>query len=54
MDLQSRLRAGLASTHRGRRELGLGGMATVYLAHDFKHDRKIALKAFHSELAATS
>ena len=36
------------------RELGRGGMATVYLAHDLKHDRKIALKTFHSELAATS
>lgn len=31
------------------RELGCGGMATVYLAQDLKHDRKIALKALHPE-----
>jgi serine/threonine-protein kinase len=35
------------------RELGRGGMATVYLAHDLKHDRKVALKVVHPELAAT-
>jgi TolB-like protein/tRNA A-37 threonylcarbamoyl transferase component Bud32 len=35
------------------RELGRGGMATVYLAHDLKHDRKVALKVLHPELAAT-
>ncbi len=34
------------------RELGSGGMATVYLAHDRKHDRKIAIKILHAELAA--
>ena len=34
------------------RELGSGGMATVYLAHDKKHDRKVAIKILHSELAA--
>ena len=34
------------------RELGRGGMATVYLAHDFKHDRPVALKVVHPEIAA--
>ena len=34
------------------RELGSGGMATVYLAHDLKHDRKVALKVLRPELAA--
>src|SRR5256885_2649732 len=34
------------------RELGHGGMATVYLAHDLKHDRKVALKVMKPELAA--
>jgi hypothetical protein len=34
------------------RELGTGGMATVYLAHDRKHDRKVAIKILHAELAA--
>ena len=32
------------------RELGRGGMATVYLAHDTKHDRKVALKVLHAQL----
>ncbi|PYO76091.1 MAG: hypothetical protein DMD63_15255 [Gemmatimonadetes bacterium] len=34
------------------RELGSGGMASVYLAHDKKHDRKVAIKIPHAELAA--
>ena len=34
------------------RELGRGGMATVYLAHDLKHDRKVAVKVLKPELAA--
>lgn len=40
----SRLNAALSSRYRIERELGEGGMATVYLADDIKHERKIALK----------
>ena len=47
-----RLRAALADRYRIERELGQGGMATVYLAHDLRHDRKVAIKVLHPELAA--
>ena len=47
-----RLRASLADRYRIERELGQGGMATVYLAADLKHDRKVALKVLRPELAA--
>ncbi|MFI5235212.1 MAG: protein kinase [Gemmatimonadales bacterium] len=47
-----RLTAALADHYRLERELGQGGMATVYLAHDLKHDRKVALKVLKPELAA--
>ena len=43
----------LADRYRIERELGQGGMATVYLAQDLKHDRKVAIKVLDSELAAT-
>ena len=42
----------LADRYRIERELGAGGMATVYLAHDLKHDRKVAIKVLRPELAA--
>jgi serine/threonine-protein kinase len=47
-----RLNAALADRYRIRRELGQGGMATVYLAEDLKHERKVALKVLKPELAA--
>jgi len=51
-DLRSLLQAGLTGTYAIERELGRGGMATVFLAHDIKHDRSVALKVLHPELAA--
>ena len=42
----------IADRYRIERELGRGGMATVHLAHDLKHDRKVALKVLKPELAA--
>ena len=39
-----RLSAALTGRYRIERELGAGGMATVYLAEDLKHDRKVAIK----------
>jgi Tol biopolymer transport system component/tRNA A-37 threonylcarbamoyl transferase component Bud32 len=47
-----RLAAALAGRYRLERELGAGGMATVYLAEDLKHDRKVAVKVLRPELAA--
>jgi len=46
------LKAGLSDRYRLERELGQGGMATVYLAEDLKHQRKVAVKVLKSELAA--
>ena len=46
------LTAALADRYRIERELGQGGMATVYLAHDLKHDRKVAIKVLKPELGA--
>jgi Tol biopolymer transport system component/tRNA A-37 threonylcarbamoyl transferase component Bud32 len=51
-DTTQRLSAVLADRYVIERELGQGGMATVYLAHDVKHDRKVALKVLKPELAA--
>src|SRR4051812_32113790 len=48
----SRLREALAERYRIERELGQGGMATVYQAHDLRHDRKVAIKLLRPELAA--
>jgi serine/threonine-protein kinase len=46
-----RLNTGLTGRYRIERELGRGGMATVYLAHDLKHDRPVALKVLLPDLA---
>ena len=48
----TRLNAALEGRYRIERELGEGGMATVYLADDIKHERKVALKVLKPELAA--
>ena len=50
--IPERLAAALADRYRLDRELGQGGMATVYLAEDLKHKRKVALKVLKPELAA--
>jgi serine/threonine protein kinase len=50
--ITDRLTAALADRYRIERELGQGGMATVYLAEDLKHKRKVALKVLKPELAA--
>ncbi len=47
-----RLTAALADRYRIERELGQGGMATVYLARDLKHDRDVAIKVLRPELSA--
>jgi eukaryotic-like serine/threonine-protein kinase len=49
----SRIRTALADRYRIERVLGEGGMATVYLAEDLKHRRKVAVKVMRPELAAT-
>ncbi|HEU5039812.1 MAG TPA: protein kinase, partial [Gemmatimonadales bacterium] len=47
------LHAHLSDRYRIERELGRGGMATVYLAQDLRHERPVALKVLHTELAAS-
>jgi serine/threonine-protein kinase len=47
-----RLATALGDRYRIENELGAGGMATVYLAHDVRHDRRVALKVLRPELAA--
>ncbi len=48
-----RLAAALADRYRIERELGAGGMATVYLAHDLKHEREVAIKVLREDLSAS-
>ena len=52
-DLRTRLQPALADRYAIEREVGRGGMATVFLAQDLKHDRRVALKVLHPELAAS-
>ena len=49
---REQLDAALAGRYAIERELGRGGMATVYLAEDLRHGRKVAIKVLHPELAA--
>jgi serine/threonine-protein kinase len=51
-DVLDRLKTALADRYRIERELGSGGMATVYLAEDLKHRRQVALKLLRPELGA--
>ena len=52
-DPVDRLTTALQDRYRIERELGAGGMATVYLAEDLKHHRKVAVRVLRPELAAT-
>ena len=52
-DIRAQLAEALRDRYALERELGRGGMATVYLARDLRHDRHVALKILHPELAAT-
>ena len=52
-ELLERLQAALADSYAVQSEIGRGGMATVFLAQDLKHDRRVAVKVLHPELAAT-
>ena len=51
-DVLQTLRFDLVDRYDVLRELGCGGMATVYLARDLRHDRQVAIKLLYSELAA--
>jgi Tol biopolymer transport system component/tRNA A-37 threonylcarbamoyl transferase component Bud32 len=51
-ELLTRLQSALSDRYRLEREIGAGGMATVYVAHDIRHDRRVALKVLRPELAA--
>ncbi len=52
-EVQERLQAKLSDRYQIERELGRGGMATVFLAKDLKHDREVAIKVLHPDLSAT-
>lgn len=52
MDVRQTLQQALADRYSIEREIGVGGMATVYLARDLRHDRQVALKVLKPELGA--
>jgi serine/threonine protein kinase len=52
-DLLDRLKQALAERYHVDREIGRGGMATVYLARDLRHDREVAVKVLRPDLAAS-
>ena len=51
-DTLTTLRSALAGRYRVEREIGEGGMATVYLAHEERYDRRVAIKVLRPEIAA--
>jgi tRNA A-37 threonylcarbamoyl transferase component Bud32 len=51
-DMMDRIASALSGRYDLEREAGQGGMATVYLAHDVKHDRRVALKVLQPEVAS--
>ncbi len=51
-DVFERLSESLGDRYRIDREIGVGGMATVFLAHDLRHDRDVAIKVLHPDLGA--
>jgi serine/threonine-protein kinase len=51
-DVITRLTSALETRYRVVREIGVGGMATVYLAHDLRHERDVGIKVLHPDLAA--
>ena len=52
LNVLERLTTALADRYRIEREIGRGDMAIVYLAHDLKHDRQVAVKVVQPDLAA--
>jgi eukaryotic-like serine/threonine-protein kinase len=52
MDTLPKLRTSLATRYDIEREIGAGGMATVYLARDQRHERRVAVKVLNPELGA--
>ncbi len=52
-DLKQALSAALADRYEIREEIGRGGMATVFLAHDLRHGSRVAIKVLHPELAGS-
>jgi serine/threonine-protein kinase len=51
MESLDRLKAALADRYTVERQIGAGGMADVYLTHDLRHNRKVAIKVMHRQLA---
>ena len=53
-DVRDQLQATLGATYSVEREIGRGGMATVFLAQDIKHHRPVALKVLRPDLGAAT